>query len=455
MQEEIDLRPYIIALIRQWRMIAIVVAVAVVGAVLVAVLNSPSYTASADVLVLPSRSQLTFDQRFVTNNAVLGTDAASRRQALIALATSSALEEKVYPKLGPDLAGQPYVPGALARRIRVTSDGDLLHIETTAATAQSAQALADTWGQVYVSAVNNLYNRDADMLHELETQSTEAQQRYDQAQHELETYVGTSSIVQVGQQISMTVELLDASREGAQQLYTQYLTQARDLEAVLRDAETLRQQVAAGQTQGLANGLAGLALRARAVGGGQLPVDLRFDNPGALAQESGLTVADLDTLISVLQQRRTALLEQSRQLAQALDGTSGADNGSLPLGLHDAYVKRLSALNQQFEQQTAQVKLLRQRRDLALDSLSILQSKLDEQRVAFGTPEIQVRFLGAAVEPPRSVATRAVLYGSAAAFVGLFFGIVVVAIRAFLKPRLSSKRSQARGERPLDQPTIS
>src|SRR5689334_16384809 len=113
MEEEIDLRPYVVALIRQWRTIAIIVGMAMLGAALVAISLPPSFTASADVLILPSRSQLTFDPRFVTNNTILGTDIASRRQALIALASGGSFEEDVRSKLPPQLVGEGYQPGAL------------------------------------------------------------------------------------------------------------------------------------------------------------------------------------------------------------------------------------------------------------------------------------------------------------------------------------------------------
>src|SRR5262249_45747614 len=141
MEEEIDLRPYFLALIRQWRTIAVIVTLAVLGGALVAFVLPPSFTASTDVLILPSRSQLSFDLRFVTDDAVPNPDASIRRQSLVAMASSEALEALVRDKLPAELASQK--PGALAGRIQVRTDGDLLHIEAGAADAQNAQALAD------------------------------------------------------------------------------------------------------------------------------------------------------------------------------------------------------------------------------------------------------------------------------------------------------------------------
>jgi uncharacterized protein involved in exopolysaccharide biosynthesis len=452
MQDEIDLRPYVVALARHGRIIALIVIMATIGAMLVAVSLPQNYTASADILILPSQSQVTFDSRFVTDNTVLGTDIPSRRQSLIALASSQALEGQVRSQLPPDLAQT--APGALARRMDVRAEGDLLHIETSASDPQLAQTLATSWGQAYATTVNDLYSGSDHLLKEVETQLAEAQQRYAATQQELETFVGSSTIVQVTQQISITSGLLAESGTSVQLLYGQYLAQVRSLDATLHDAETLRQQVAAGQTQGLATSLAALALRARAVGNVQLPIDLRFDDPGTLAQENNVTAADLGALIDVLRQRRTELLGQSQQFAQAVDAGDDSEGG-LSLALRHTYVKRLNELNQQYEQQTAQLKLLQQRRNQALDSLSILQRKLDEQRVVLGAPEVQVRFISTVIAPPRSVLSRLALYGGAAAFAALFLSVLVVLGHAIVQPWVAQRRAPARSERPLDRPTPS
>jgi capsular polysaccharide biosynthesis protein len=457
MEEEIDLRPYIARLLRQWRTIAVVVAVAVLIGVALAAILPTAYTATADVLILPTRSQLTFDSRFVTNNAVIGTDAGSRRQALIALASSALLEQQAVPKLSSELLGKQYQPGSLARRITVNADGDLLHIEATAPDAQNAQLLADVWGNAYVTSVNDLYGREDGLLRELETQLNQAQQRYDASQQQVEGLVGNSSIVQVSQQISTTLGLLDESRLGTQNQYAQYLSQARDLEATLHDAETLRQQLSTGQTEGLANGLAALALRVRAIGDTQLPIDLRFDDPAILSRSTDATLAELSTLITTLRQRRDALMEQSQQFARSISegSTDAANSGGLTPALRETYVQHLSELNQQSEQQMAQLKLLRQRRDLALDSIAILQRKIDEQRVALGAPEVQVRFISAVVSPPRSLPVRMVLYGAAAAFAGVFLGLLLAIAQMLLRPLVPSHSPKQRSERPLDRPSAS
>jgi uncharacterized protein involved in exopolysaccharide biosynthesis len=253
MEDEIDLRPYVRALVQQWRVIAIITIVATIGGLIVAMARPAVYTAKSDVLILPSRTQLAFDPRFVTSNSTLGTDIASRRQALLALVLSQVIEESARTKLPPALSSEPYQRGSLAGRISVDAEGDLLHISASSPDQDNAQAVADAWAQAYVRSVNDLYGVNSSLIVQLEMQQADAEKRYSETENELEAFISGSSIVRLSDQISMTAELLQTSREGTRQLYEQYLTQARDLESALYDAEPLRYQGAAGQSQGLAN----------------------------------------------------------------------------------------------------------------------------------------------------------------------------------------------------------
>lgn len=457
MEEEIDLRPYVQALLRRWRLIALLMLVGVVVAVLIALLSAPAYTARADILMLSARSELAFDQRFVTGDAAQSLDSNARRQALTALASQSTLEEQVLAQLPEGFVAQDYQAGNLAQRIEVRQEGDLLQIVARADDPQHALTLANAWGQVYVQLVNDIYGDNQGLLQEVELQLNEARQRYDQAQQELETFIGNSQLVQLDQQISVMEGLLNGSREANQALYTQYLSRTQELELILNDARTLRQQVASGQTDGFAGSLASLALQARTIGNVQLPVDLRFDGPDSLAQSDTVSLADLDTLIAILQERRAELLDLSQQFAQAT--ATGQDNATgLPATLRRQYEQELTRLKQQYEQEIAQQRALEQQRNLALDSLAILQRKLDEQRIAQGTSSRQVRLVGVVNDPPESILSQIVINSVIALMLSLLLGIVVVLWLEVIGPRISATQpapSPTQGDRPADRPVTS
>lgn len=455
MEEEIDLRPYFYALLRRWRLIALIVFVAVTLAVILALLTPPAYTARADVLILSARSELMFDERFVTSDVAQDLNAPSRHQALVTLASSSTLEEQARAQLPAEIAPPDAPVGALAGRVEVSREGDLLQITAGADDPQAAYTLANTWGQVYVQTVNELYSDNQSLLQELEQQQREAQQRYDSAQQELETFIGTGELVQIEQQMNVMQDLIDGSRSSNQSLYTQYLSRTQELELILNDAQTLREQVAAGQTDEFSRSLATLALRSRTAGDVQLPIDLRFDTTEGIFQSDDASLSDLDSLITILRDRRGELFEQSQQLAQAI--ATGSENvAGLPTALRTKYEQELAQLQQKFEQQTARKLALEQQRNVALESLTILQRKLDEQRIAQGTSASQVRLVGVVNNPQQSKLFNIITNSFIALIVSSFVSVLLVIGLEIIGPRIARQSSPAaQGDRPVDRPMTS
>lgn len=454
MEQEIDLRPYIRAVLQRWRLIAAIGFATVAVAIALTLILPTSYTARADVLILATRLQLQFDPRFITDDNSQFTNPAARREALVALAANGALEERVAAGLAPEILGPNYRTGDLRERITVSPVGDLMRISASDPDPDHARALVDAWALNYVRLVNEVYAKDETTTEEIRRQLGEAQQRYTAAQQELEDFLGASDLVRIEQQTQNIQALLDGSRKANQALYTQYLSRTHELDLVVNDAQTLRRQIATTPGGGLADSLAALALRARLAGGQQLPIDLRFDEPGALAQGGGASVEDLDALISVVQQRRGELLEAAQQLAQAM-ANGGESTVGLTPALRAAYERELTTLRQQFEQERARQNFLEQQRNVALDSLSILQRKLDEQLVALGSSQADVRFVGVAVEPPRSGLARMVIAAGLALAVGLFLGVVAAIALALIRPSPAGAPSPSPGDRPIDRPTVS
>jgi capsular polysaccharide biosynthesis protein len=447
MEQEIDLRPYIVALMRRWRVIVLATLAVALLAIAVAALMPQAPQASANVLILATEARVRFDQRFTTDNPSPLTTPANQRTALIALASSTALEDQVKQQLPADFSVEPLQPGALASQVRVSTEGDLLSITVANANPERAQQLASLWAEQYVKLVNEAYGQDTTLIQNLQTQLDEAQQRYDEKQGELETFLGQSQLVQLEQQIKGIEGVLDGSREASQMLYTQYLSRTHELELVLNDAQTLRQQVQEGQASNVSQSLANLILQARAVSSTSgAPLDLRLESPTTFQQDDQATIASLDNLVLALQERRRQLLVKSTELAKAI-ATGGSTESGLTTEQRKQYEQDLTALNQQFEQVRATRQVLEQQRDVLRESLKILQSKLDEQRVAEGTSQAEVRYLGTTMEPPSSLLTRLALSGVAAAVVVFFLSVVLILFVDVVRPRLHAMQLAPSPER--------
>jgi len=446
MDDEIDFRPYLGALMRRWKLLVGLACAVGLAAALVSLLLPRESAATASILIVPSTSQIALDPRFVTRDATLLTNAANQRQALLGLATSTTLEQRVAAEIG-QAAGIP--AGELAAHISVDTDGDLIQITANAPADADAVALAEAWGRSYERLVAEAYSRDIAGLALLDEQLNAAQERYNTAQQSLEQFLGRSEIVEVQQEIKSVEGLLDGSVESGLALYTDYLSRTRDLELILVDARAVRAQMAEGQADELANRLAVLALRAR-LSGGAAPVQLQISDADAVALDSETAQADVEGLIVVLEEQRERLGDEAAKLAGALaDRDTGI--GGLDGPARKRYEEELAALRGRLAQIQGRQQELEQTRDVALSSLEVLQRKRDEQQIAETSPLVSVRYLSATVAPPASALAQVALRGVAGGMVGVFIGIALALWLDVLRPRLRPRAVAPPAERPADK----
>ncbi len=407
-EQEIDLRPYILTFLHHWRIIILVSLGCACVAALTVVVRPQPYTATADTLVRPSQAQPSFDPRFPNVEEAEGNVAGAsrnRERALEALARSLIIEERILDELPPDLLEGTYRPGSLANRFSVDVQGELIRISTGHIDAEVARMLADTWARGYVRLINEVYNEQ--MLPSVERELTRSQQRYDDAQQELEDFLATTDLIALNRQIATLENVLNSSQEVTNALFRQYLRQGETLSGLLHDSSTFHQQVAAGQAGYLANSLASLSLRTRLVGMGgaktdetmqETPFDLHIQFLDAVARDQ-MSPDDAEALVRLIEAQQTAWFDAAAETAGAvIDGSPGQT--VLPRKQREQYEEDLAKLYQQVEQQNARKTLLTQQRDIALATLKTLQQKLDEQRVAQGFSDNQMVFIGTTVEPP-------------------------------------------------------
>jgi capsular polysaccharide biosynthesis protein len=442
MEREIDLRPYFQVLAKYW----LTLLIAAVGlAVIVALFGTTSRlpSESATVLVVGSNQQLRLEPRFITDDTSQLSTAANQRSAIIALANSVTVEEQVRSELPAELNARFQTPGSLAQQIQVRITGDLIRLTMADPNPATARTIVTAWADAYVEVVNQIYNQSATLVSDVQTELDAAQQRYETTQTELNTFISTSRQTELEQRQSDLKGFLATAQQATFELYQDFAERVRDLDIALSDARTLRQQITSGQPTNLADGLAILAIRARIAGGSELPIDLRFDDPTAFSE--AVNVADLDRLIQIVEQRRADLSKQTQQIAQDLaEGKPIA--GSISQEQRELYLTELKTAARELEEQTAQRRLLEQRRDLAREALAVLQRKLDEQQIAAGTTRTELRNIGVYTDPAPG-ATSVVTLAGLGTVVGLLLGIVI----AFVRNALAQRR-QAGQPRPQTDP---
>ncbi|MEI7772097.1 MAG: Wzz/FepE/Etk N-terminal domain-containing protein [Chloroflexales bacterium] len=446
MEQEIDLRPYLVAVLRHWRMIIICTLALALAGVASSALAKPSQRANADVLVIPATSQITLDPRYQTTYGSSNvSNPTAARQALINLVTSRLVVEQVATTLGE----VDTTADTLSQQVKVTSTSDLLQITVSDADPARALKIAEAWGKAYEQVVDDIYSRSQTQADLLTADIAAAQQRYNDAQAALETLLKDGQIVKVQGQIASMTDLLDGTRKAQQQLYSDYLTRIGKLDLLLQDAQTLRDQAGAQATSGFADGFAALLLRARTVSDTAPAFQLSAGDIASAQGSSSALTATLDQMISVLAQRRDQLSAQAAEIAAAIASGGAASSGQDAATL-TRYSDQLATLNSTFEQLDAQKTRLTQQRDLARDTLMLLQKKRDEQEVARSSPQIEVRFISANIEPKSSTTGQLVLMGGVAGVIGLVLSIVLALLLDVVIPalrRLSRPESAQPGAR--------
>lgn len=421
MEQEIDLRPYVHAVARQWRLIlGVALVAAMVAAAITMALPRPA-VARGDVLVIARTSQLTLDPRFVDRDATMITNTGFQRQALIDLASSSALEARVAEQLGLS----SYRTGELLGRVSISSRSDLLRVEASAATPEEARRLADAWGSAYEAFVDEVYGTSVNAFPE--DPLDQAQQSYTEAQSALSSFYTSGELVRAQQAVIRAAGVLTGSVAAQMSLYTGYLTRTQELNLILEDARALQAQYEAGGADPGAS-LAALVVRARLAGADRLPVVVNIDS----AATSAVSQADLADFVRILEAERDRRVAEVQALAAALAAGDGTAVG-LPSDVRARYETDLAAAWAALSQAEAQERRLLLERDVALRALEVLQAKRNERQVDQAVPEVSVRFVGAAVQPPRSVLVPMIVNGVAAAAVSSAFVVAFVIGRELLR----------------------
>jgi len=449
MEQEIDLRPYFRAIVQAWKPILSMMLIAALGAAIFSYFMPRPSMANAQLLVLPTASQVSLDPRFTTRETTV-TNAGMQRQALIDLASSPVMEARAAQELG--LTGSR--PGALLGKVEVSATSDLLTFTVSDDDALAATRLAEVWARSYEALVNELYTGVEAQAQRIDGEMGDALSRYEEAQRSLEAFLTQGETVSVDQEVQRLEGLLAVSREAQQLLYANHLTRTQELSLLIDDARTVRAQINTGSP--FADTLADLALRSRAAGGVPLPLSLRFESPDAFTQGRAVTANDLDQLISVLERERDRFVSQAAELSSAI-----AAGESSSVGLEQAtrarYEQELATASSRLEGLKSRETLLTARRDLALESLKVLQAKSAELALAKAVPTVNVRFIGSSAIAPSSAAVStvvAVILATALAF-GLSV-LVVIAMELMRRIRPGSDvPTSSPGERPVDQPVAS
>ncbi|MDW8403885.1 Wzz/FepE/Etk N-terminal domain-containing protein [Chloroflexus sp.] len=422
MEDEIDLKPYILALWRNWQVIAITVVLfaAVVGAY--RFLTSPRYEAQYTLLI---PAQISNDQKLaleeITKDLSLEIRVASR------LRTEN--------KLPPD-----YELGKLAEDyVETELQGSLIVIRAGGSTQQEAQQLASTWGNEYLNLVAETFVNDRTTISLTQQQLAEAQARYQAAQAELEAFIAAGETNIASLEVRRLSELIESTRNVAFTRLNEYLARQNETELILRDARVLKDRLSAENDPAVAESTAALLLRIRNLSSrGNQPI-LQIDS--SIVNESRVTIDDMERLIESLEAESKALATEIERLKAETDVNKLQE-------LND----QLRAAQVRLEQLNARQRDLVNERDLTFGKVTQLRQRLEELQSA--APALSLRPLTQVDDVARPVSRlrSSLLYAVVAGLAGFVLAAALIvgreAIKRFrLEPTAQQQptSSQARG----------
>lgn len=411
MEDELDLGRYLRVLRRWYRLILLCGILAGLTAFLVLSLLPRSYVAEADLAVVRALAQVNLDSKIQT---VADTDPNSNqldqvafRKSLVTLGSSRQQAQEVLAQVGSQFAPVPPTADALLDAVKVTSEGTLIRIQASARTPEQAALLANTWAQIYLKRVNEIYSDSTFTAGTLTGTLEESRRDYEQKQAALVAYLADNPSEQLKRQLQLQRQVLDEyfksvastqssvfnkqSEASVDKLARLYALR-NGLDNLLIYTRSLRERLgSSNETISPAEELATVLLESSAfsVGAqltGTIPIQIQIGQPASDATPEQQT-ANLDKLIATLEASRRAVDTQITDLSQTLVVTSRSSYlDRLGNAAASAEVTRLQAeldrLESQIETEDGKRQELVRARDLAKTKYTALANRQAENDIS-------------------------------------------------------------------------
>ena len=408
MDETVDLRPSIEALLRRWW----VIVGAVLGGILLAVLlhfTQSNYRATALVAVTDPTQRLQFDTRIVNT-----LDLDILLQAYPELATSDSVMLLLLNQAGELSDGTINSLTQLhgMADVETGADARLLRLIVSNEDPQLAADLANTWADIFVSVVDTIYRGEGGDVAFFSDQLAQTNSQLQAAEAALVNFQSGSRMGIVDNEL-LSLTTMQAS----------YLADQRRLSLALDDIRALRGQIAAGtgDVVTLADQLTALML--------QMQV---YDKPSATPEASDGLQLQINPQANLTTGQRAEQLTLLDNLAQATE-TSLSEIDVRLLALEP----RIFELQREKEDIFHQYEELTRNRDIAAETYTTLARKIDEVRIQADDAGAGLRVASRAAPPAQPARSNLLITAAIGAVVGLF--LAAAALIAITWWRLASR----------------
>ena len=407
MEDEMDLRVYINVLMRHWRLIAAVTLLTSVVALGVSFVSPAKYQATAMVLVTRPLYQFQFSPAIQNRSDNSNTQQSLTGKAALDLATSDALLQQLLLQVGDRLSADERNLFALREMLKAKTGGDpsIVNLSVTNRDAQRVAEIANTWANLYVRQVNDLYGKSADQLKFFEGQLAQAKNDLDAADQALVEFQKRNDLA-----------ILQAQLSAKQSALGNYLGMNESLVLLQQNVKNLQDQLArrpADSPSSLGDDLAQLMIQVSALSAqsSSLPIQLQMPSTGSLSDRTvGQQAAYLADLAKTIESRQAEAKKQAE---------------ALPI--------EIRALQGQIQETSTEAARLTRQRDLAQTVYTTLAQKVKEIQISAQDASGSVRLAGSAVVPERPMSKKLLTNTAIGLMLGLMAIIGVVFIREYFR----------------------
>ncbi len=252
MEEEIDLTIYIDILLRWWWLIGLAAVLVGGSAYLVSSLMAPTYEASAGVVLLKSKVEVSFgsgiesltEEDLMFNTQVQGSSAlidrtARRLNTLTGMVRDGAIASQVAEALAGVLPPEELEPSVLSEKVKGElyspeggGESNTIRIIATDEDPETAALIANAWAKAFEQHINMIYGVDAALpFEDIQSQVDNAKVAYDTAQEAwVEFLTEEDRIGELQRQVAEQEELLAKLRTGRQDSVAEIVTRQADVQ---------------------------------------------------------------------------------------------------------------------------------------------------------------------------------------------------------------------------------
>jgi len=224
-EDEFDLYPYVLTLLKNWKLIVFLAFVAALATLIFSYLQPRTYSATSMLIGTYQRPVISLSEEFstVSNNG----NANNKHDAFMTIAQSDEIAQTVYDQSKDQLPEDMSLRN-FRKSVEITDQGDAILITASFEDPSLSADVANAWASETVHAINTAYG-EAQPLAPIQTQIIQARANYLTAQDALEVFIEDNQIAAIERNIEEAEQILNILESAKQGIIDTHLTTQVDL----------------------------------------------------------------------------------------------------------------------------------------------------------------------------------------------------------------------------------